>query len=178
MTQVNLLPWREEAKKARQTRFYAILGASAFAAIFCVILLHFYYSGKIYHQRLRNDYLQTEASKEQTELTALDDKKKEKIVVEDELHFVMSLRESSYHAVELLDELVRVIPEGIILKKIIRQDNLVTLIGSSNSNLQVTLLMKNISKSKLFLEPDLTEITGKENTSGEERLFQLKFNQK
>lgn len=178
MTQVNLLPWREEAKKHRQMRFYILLGTTFFAAFVCVILLHIFYDKKIANQTARNNYLQTETSAEQIELSALDKKIKEKMAVDKELHFVMSLRDSSYRAVLLLDELVRVIPEGVTLKKIIRDGNTVVILGKADSNLQVTLLMKNISKSRLFYDPDLTEITGKENTSGEERLFQLKFSQK
>lgn len=175
MTQINLLPWREKARKVRQTRFYGMLGLCAMAAIFLILLIHFYYSHKISNQTARNDYLTSMISSEQVEFNVLDKKMKEQEAVEKELHFILSLRESGYQAVQMLDELVRVVPEGITLKKMIRDGNNITVIGKANSNLEITLLMKHIATSTMFLNPVLSEITGKENTTGEERMFQLTF---
>ena len=177
MTQINLLPWREKARKARQVRFYIVLGMSSFAAILCVFIIHLYVGNKIAHQVKRNAFLQTVTSQEQTTLNMLDKKMKEKKAIDIELEFIMSLRESSYKAVQLLDELVRVVPNGVFFKKLVRQGPAVTIIGRANSNLEITSLMKSISKSAVFDNADLTEITGKDSTSGEEREFQLKFNQ-
>ena len=90
-----------------------------------------------------------------------------------ELNFLMQLRNTSYRSVNLLDHLVHLVPDGISLNKIIRIDKLVTIFGKSASDVQVTLFMKNIAKSKVLTQPVLTEFTAKENKSDTGTYFQL-----
>lgn len=177
MTQINLLPWREEARRKKQMRFgLAILGTFIIGLIF-VVFIHFHYNSLINNQTARNDFLQQELGKEQVVLTDLNKIKKQQKQIGDQLHFIFSLRLVSYEATQLLDNLARVVPDGITFTKIAREGKIITIIGKAKSNQEITLLMKNIANVKMFKEPDLTDITAKETTQGEERAFQLKVEQ-
>ena len=59
-----------------------------------------------------------------------------------------------------------------------RENNSISITGRAKSNLQITLFMENLAKSNIFKQPELTNISGKENSSGEERIFQLKVDQR
>lgn len=177
MIQINLLPWREQRKKQQQTRFGVVVAMFVGFGVFVTVFFHMHYSAKIKHQEARNVMLQTSLDREAAELTTLNKQRKEMIDVDDQLHFIYNLRDTSFRAVRLLNELAIVNPEAVTLFKIIRAGNEITVFGKAKSNLQITLFMESIEKSKFFAQPVLTEISGKENAAGEARTFQLKIDQ-
>lgn len=177
MIQINLLPWREQSRKQEQVRFAIIVAMFAGFGLFVTVFFHMDYSAKINRQLARNVKLQSALDQEAGELMTLNKQKREMIDVDDQLHFIFNLRDSSYRAVRLLNELAIVNPEAVTLYKIIRLGNAITVFGKAKSNLQITLFMESIEKSKYFAQPVLTEISGKESKTGEERTFQLKIEQ-
>lgn len=178
MIQINLLPWREQERKKEQIRFGIVVGIFAGFGLFFTIFFHMHYSAIISRQMERNAILQAALDQESNSLMTLNKQQSALMNVDDQLHFIFDLRESSYRAVRLLSELAIVNPDAITLYKIIRAGNQITVFGKAKSNLQITLFMDGIEKSPFFDQPVLTEIIGKENATGEERSFQLKIEQK
>jgi len=177
MTQINLLPWREQLRQTKRMNFTFILTGFIALTLFLLFIVHLYLYRVINDQQQKNNYLQSDFQHEQSELGTLNKKKQEQLNVISQLHFIFSLRDNSYRAVRLLDGLARVVPDAVSLNKIMRQGNTITITGKAQSNLQVTLFMENMAKSKIFKQPALTEINTKENSSGEERFFQLNVEQ-
>lgn len=174
MTEINLLPWREQTRKFKKIKFGMMLGASVVAAIVLVIFGHIYFNGSLSTQQARNDFLQQQMTEVQTNVTALKAQKKVQDQVSVDLNFLTQLREHSYQAVQILQELARLVPNAVSFTKIARLDNVVTVTGEATSNLEITAFMRNLSHSPLFKQPELTQITARENMSGEERFFQIK----
>ena len=54
MARINLLPWREERRKARQKEFVSLLVLSALAGVLLTGLIYTLYSGRIANQNSRN----------------------------------------------------------------------------------------------------------------------------
>lgn len=177
MIQINLLPWREHERKMAQTRFGVIVGIAAGLGLICAVIFHMHLSGKIHKQTARNSFLQTALDQESSKLMSLDADKRQLNNIVDQLNFLYGLRDSGYRAVRLLNEMAASNPEGVSLSKIIRAGNAITVFGKAKSNLQITLFMESIEKSKHFTQPVLTEISGKEGGAGEDRSFQLKVEQ-
>lgn len=178
MTQINLLPWREQARQKKRWRFLFILIGFVVLTLFMVMLLHIYYSVLISNHNSEIILIQSSLAKEEVTLADLNKENQDKTKIDLHVKFLIGLRKRSFDAVRLLDELPRVIPEAVSLTHLVRENNNITLIGKAGSNLQVTLFMENIGKSKFFKQPVLTEISSKENASGDERFFQLKVEQK
>lgn len=177
MIQINLLPWREHERKISQTRFGVIVGIAAGLGLFCAVIMHMHLSGKIHKQTARNHFLQTALDQESAKLMSLDADKRQLNNIDDQLNFLYGLRDRGYRAVRLLNEMAASNPDSVSLSKIIRAGNSITVFGRAKSNLQITLFMEGIKNSKYFSQPTLTEISGKENDTGEERTFQLKVEQ-
>jgi type IV pilus assembly protein PilN len=175
MMRVNLLPWREEAKKARKMRFITLAVIVSIIAVFCIIIVDLWYRSLVSHQEDRNTFLTTQLGNEQTQLTALNKRKKELMAFDTAVHFIMSLREQSYRAVELVDTLARITPEAVSFTKIEFKGQDVILTGKAKSDSQISLFMDKLSGTKIFKQPDLTQIAAKENTTGDERIFQIKI---
>lgn len=177
MTQVNLLPWREEAKKKRKLQFGIYVGIYISLGLISVIMVHLYFNNLIHRQLIRNQFLTQELEQNQTQLNLLNAKKKELMLIKDDLKFLMDLREQSYRSVAFLDAIIRITPEALSYSKITRQGNKITLIGKAKSDSQITLLMENLGKNKVFKRPDLSQITAKQSDAGDERIFELKVEQ-
>ncbi len=171
--QINLLPWREQARQIKRKQFLITLAGFIGLTLLFVAIYHIYLDSIVSNQNLRNSYLQTVLNQEQSVLLALEKQKEKQTQINLQLHFLYSLRETSYNAVQILNELTQVVPEGVSLIKLTREGNTITLLGGAQSSLNVTLFMKNISNSHIFNQPDLTEITTKQVKTGEDKYFQL-----
>ena len=60
MAKINLLPWREERRKAQQRQFNGLLGLAAVAGLALSALIYLYYSGQVTGQNQRNELLRQE----------------------------------------------------------------------------------------------------------------------
>lgn len=175
MIQINLLPWREQARKVHQKRFGILAGAVAGLALFCVVLAHVRYIAMIHHQNKRNAFIQTALDNESVKLNTLNQKKQEVTNIDEQINFLSNLRASSYFAVRVMNEILISSPDSITLSKVERIGNNVTIAGEAKSNLQVTLFMQSLEKSKYFSQPVLTDISGKKEQAGELRQFEIKI---
>ena len=141
--QINLLPWREELKKEKQIRLGVIVASGFILGIITMLMLHIYFKSVLQEHTSRLTFLQSKLSQKQTELTDLNEKKKEKAILIQQLNFIFNLRETSFKAVDLLNKIPRIIPQTVVLEKLMREGNTLTFVGRAQSNLQITLFMKN-----------------------------------
>lgn len=174
MNQINLLPWREERRQLDKVRFGIMTLIFITLALLCVGIIHIYYRNVIYQQNQQKAYIESILNVEQVNLGRLNARERELKLVVSNLNFIFGLKIKSYQAVDALDQLVKVVPEGIYFSELSRDDNKLTLTGMAKSNIQVTSLMEQIEKSKIFKQPVLTEITGKETNVSGVRNFILK----
>lgn len=172
-TQINLLPWREQARQEKKIDFLIILGASLLLTLFFVILIHIYFNGQIKKENARVNFLQSALGDKQVEFTALKNKIQKQAVIEADFKYLTNLRQNSFNAVQVLNELVKIVPSTITLEKLVRQGNAITLVGSAQSELEITLLMKNLDKSPIFSQPILTRITESPVKAVVGRVFEL-----
>lgn len=177
MIQINLLPWREQARKEKQKRFATIAGVVACCAIACVVLVHVRYLAKIHYQNKRNAMIQEQLDAESNQLMSLNKQKEQVVKIDEQLHFIFDLRESSYYAVRILNDIASANPDAVTLDKILRAGKDITISGKAKSNSQVTMFMEALEKSKFFGQPVLSDINTKESNAGEERQFELKMSE-
>ena len=60
MAYINLLPWRDAARKERQKEFLTILTATAVMSFLLVFVVNMIYGARIEGQQQKNSYLQSE----------------------------------------------------------------------------------------------------------------------
>lgn len=160
MIRINLLPHREEKRKARQQQMLFISGGVAALGALSVLFVYLAIATMISEQAGNNQYLKGEITKLNTEIEeikALKDKTRSllerKKVVED-------LQANRAEAVHLFDQMVRLLPEGIYLKAIKQTGKIVNIQGYAQSNARVSTLMRNLEASPWLELPDLVEIKG------------------
>lgn len=178
MIRINLLPWREQARQQKKILFgYTVAAFSSLTVVF-LLFVHLHYSNKISRQLERNQFLNAETGNENQILSKLNDQLAHGTSIDSDLHFLTSLRNKSYQAVTLLDQLARVVPDTVTLTQISRDNHSVTLFGKAISNYQITLMMKNIVKSASFNQPTLDKINSDDNADKNATFFKLNVIQK
>lgn len=177
MGQINLLPWREEARKVKQIYFALTLLAAVLVAVVIMLFVHLWMGAKLHHYAIRSVFLQSEITQESTLFDTLKKKKEDQMTLESRVEYIFQLRANSFNAVRLLDELVTLIPRSVSMDKIVREGNHITLTGKAQAELQITLFMKNLTQSPYFKNPKLTQMSVKKDSVGDEHDFELKVDQ-
>lgn len=158
MIRINLLPHREEAKKAKREQFYvltalvSVLGALIVFAIFTLI------DGQLTAQTSNNDFLKQEISLLDKELSQIKRLKEQTQALLARKQVIENLQRDRGETVYLLSEMVKQVPEGVYIKSL-KQDGLkVSLAGYAQSNARVSALMRNIEASEWLESPQLVEV--------------------
>ena len=174
MARINLLPWREERRKARQKEFAGMLGLAALGGLLLAFLIVSFYNGRISSQESRNEYLRGEITKVDTQIKEIEelDRKKSKLLARKEV--IEQLQSNRSQMVHLFDSLVRTIPDGVTLTAIKQEGDILTLSGRSQSNARVSTYMRNLEGSGWMTNPDLNVIEAKDGNPGLPYTFTLK----
>lgn len=178
MARINLLPWRAELRKQRQKEFNLFLGFSAAIGVLISLVIVMYYNGQIDGQNNRNSYLTQQIAAVEKQLEEIDtlDKKKEGLL--NRKRVIEDLQSKRSRMVHLFDELVRTIPEGVMLASIKQNGDVLTLDGRAQSNARVSSYMRSLEKSGWMAGPDLSVIEAKGSDKGLPFEFSLKVNLK
>ena len=176
MIRINLLPHRAEKRKARLIQFIALSAISAVAGAFLIGLVDAAIGTQVFYQQGRNNYLKQETAildKQIEEIKKLREQTQSLLARKNVVETLQSTRSDVVH---LLDQMLRILPDGVYLKTLKQTGNRVNVVGYAQSNARVSTLMRAIEDSPWLDSPALVEIhaTG----SGAARLseFTLNFN--
>ena len=165
MAHINLLPWREEAEKTKQREYFSILALVAIIAFAIVFGISQFFQAKINGQNTRNQYLTNEIQILDiriAEIKTLNEKKKE---LEKRMSVVEQLQRSRNVGTQVLNEIANVVPNGIYLTQLKKQNNTLELIGKSESNNHLANMIREIERSDLFVDAVLESITSSDAES-------------
>lgn len=158
MIRVNLLPYREEAKKARRNEFYALCGFVLIIAAVLVFLGYTILEGYISNQRGKNDFLKKEIAELDKQIDQIKGLQEQTQALLSRKQIIESLQNDRGEAVYLLSELVKQVPEGIYVRSIKQQGKRIDIAGMAQSNARVSTLMRNLENSPWLERPQLIEI--------------------
>lgn len=156
---INLLPHRDAARERRKKDFVALGGLVFLAAIAVVMLGGVVIGQQISSQKARNEFIQAENLKLDKEIAEIKTLRDEIRALKARQQAVENLQSDRTAPVRLLDELVRITPEGVTLRQVKHDDQRVTLSGQALSNERVAEFLRNLSEGSPLLErPELGEI--------------------
>jgi len=158
MIRLNLLPHREERRRARRRQFISLSVSLAVLGLAVILLGHVVLSTQIENQNSRNGLLKGEIAKLDEQIKEIDKLREQTLALLSRKQIVETLQTNRTEAVHLLDQIVRQIPDGIYLRSVKQSDSKVTLIGFAQSNARVSTLMRNIEGSPWLEKPALVEI--------------------
>ncbi|HRF11735.1 MAG: PilN domain-containing protein [Candidatus Accumulibacter phosphatis] len=158
MIRINLLPHREEKRRARRQQFYALLGLVTLLAGLIVVLVYSVIAGYLSAQDARNDFLKKEIAVLDKEIDQIKRLKEQSDALMERKRIIESLQRDRAEAVRLLSELVKQMPEGVYLRSLKQEGQRISLGGYAQSSARVSTLMRNIEASPWLEKPQLLEI--------------------
>ncbi len=176
MIRINLLPHRAEKRRARQIQFIAFSVISIALAGFLVGAVEFAISAQVYYQDRRNTYLKQETAvldKQIAEIKKLREQTQSLLARKNVVEGLQSTRSDVVH---LLDQMLRILPDGVYLRSLKQTDNRIALIGYAQSNARVSTLMRAIEDSPWLDSPTLVEIHATGSGAERKSEFTLNFN--
>jgi type IV pilus assembly protein PilN len=171
---VNLLPHREERRRAQRKQLVVLAVMVAALGIAIVVLVHGVIAGYITIQNDRNEFLKKENAKLNKEIEEIKKLREEIAALLSRKQVIERLQAERSQSVNLLEQLVRQVPDGVYLRSIKQSGLKVNMIGYAQSNARVSTLMRNLGQSPFLENPDLIEI--KASTVNSKRLSDFNMN--
>lgn len=161
MAKINLLPWRDERRKQQQKQFNSMLGLAVLVGLFIAVIGYLYYQGQVSGQMQRNDLLRQEIAsvKKINEEIAELEKRRDSLLSRKKI--IEELQGLRYEMVKLFTTLAQTIADGTQITNIKQNGADLTIEGRAQSNARVSNFMKNIMKSPILSNPELTVIEAK-----------------
>jgi type IV pilus assembly protein PilN len=155
---INLLPHREEKRKALRQQFYALSALVAVLALFIWFVGYSLIDAMIEHQAEKNRFLKSEIAVLDKQIEEIKKLKEQTESLLQRKQVIESLQANRTETVHLFNELARQLPAGVYLKSIKQEGQKITLVGYAQSNARVSTLMHNLDESPILERPVLIEI--------------------
>ena len=176
MIRINLLPHRAEKRRARQLQFAILSGISLIAGILIVGLVHVAIDSRISYQERRNDYLKQQIvilDKQIAEIKKLREQTQSLLARKTVVENLQSTRSNVVH---LLDQMLRILPDGIYLKSLKQTGDKISIVGYAQSNARISTLMRAVEDSPWLNSPILVDIHASTTAGARLNEFSLNFN--
>ncbi|HCI54227.1 MAG TPA: fimbrial protein [Gallionella sp.] len=175
MIRINLLPHREEKRRIKQVQFITLGVLSFVLGLVVWGVVHAVISAQIGYQERRNDYLKQETlilDKQIAEIRKLREQTRSLLERKDAVEKLQSDRSNVVH---LLDQMLRILPDGVYIKSIKQTGDVINLVGFAQSNARVSTLMRAIEDSPWLESPALVEIHASSANGARVSEFTLTF---
>jgi len=174
MANINLLPWREEAREKQKRDYIGILALVFLGSSLIIFLSLSVIDMMTDNQRSRNAYLQNEIQLLEKQITEIQQIRVRKKDIERRTEIILNLQQSRNLPTHVLDELVRIVPPGIYLSSIEKKGSLLWIEGRSESNNNVANMMRKVKTSKWLLDPNMQSIVANNEELRQLQRFSLK----
>lgn len=155
MTRLNLLPWREMRRREQDRQLLTIAVGAWLLMGVIIFYAHVHVSGLIEDQNRRNEFLNKEIATVNKQIKEIADLKKKRQDLIARMNVIYQLQNDRTAVVRIFDELVRKLPEGVYFTKLNQTGSSISLNGMAQSNARVSALMRNLSSSDWFADPQL-----------------------
>jgi type IV pilus assembly protein PilN len=155
---VNLLPHREEARRRRQQQFGVLAGIALIFGAFVAAAVWLFLDQQVQQQQQNVAYMKGEIAKLDKQIEEIRKIREETASLLAKKQVVEGLQSNRSEPVQLLDQLLRQLPEGVYLKNVKQVGAKVTVSGYAQSNARVSTLMRNLGASPYLQNPELVEI--------------------
>ena len=158
MIRINLLPHREEKRKARRQQFIALAGMTVVLAGVIALLVHTINAGRIEDQQAKNEFLRQEIALLDKQIDEIKRLKQQIDALLSRKQVIEALQANRTETVQVLNELARQVPEGVYIRSVKQTGPRLNMVGFAQSGARVSNLMRNLEGSPLFGQPVLVEI--------------------
>jgi type IV pilus assembly protein PilN len=155
---INLLPHREEKRKAKRQQFFLLAALMAVSGLAIWFVGHTVLAGYLSSQEARNAFLKEQAALLDKDLAEIKGLKEQSEALLSRKRVIESLQTNRTSTVQVFNQLTEIMPDGTYLR-LLKQNGLkLNLQGYAQSNARVSTLMRNLEASPVFERPELVEV--------------------
>ncbi|WP_299494756.1 PilN domain-containing protein [uncultured Shewanella sp.] len=173
MANINLLPWREEAREQRKKEYIRVLLLVFLVSVLVSYLSLMVVNGLISEQEERNDYLLSEINFLDEQIGEIQSIRVRKKDIERRTDIILNLQQARNLPTRVLDELVKVVPAGVYLSSIKKNGSALLIEGRSESNNHVANMMRKVKASQWLHDPNMQLIAVHDEASRQLQRFIL-----
>lgn len=175
-TKINLLPYREEIKQRKKQQFNILMLSALLVGVGLSVLAYVSINSAISNQESRNQFLETEISKLDTDLGEIKKLQQEKENFLAKKQKVEELQEKRSQAAYIIDTLNVLTPENTYLTAVNAENpTTYTITGCAMSDNKIAMLMRALPSTGVFSQPELLSI--KKNDNYQEFTLRVLLNQ-
>ncbi len=173
MIRINLLPVREERRKADIRQFAVMLAGTLVASLAAVAFFHWTVSSEI--SRTKDAVAQTQRQIDQfgPQLKQVEEYRKTKAEIEQKLEVIDRLDQNRSGPVHVLDEIATHAPDKLWVTKVAARGQKITIEGMSLDNEIVAHFMTALNESPYFEDVELAETAAKQQGGFKLNEFEL-----
>ncbi len=177
MKTINLLPWREIQRREQQQRFLAHTAAVFIGSLLLVGVAHLLFLQLWDWQDDRNLYLREQITNIENQILEVKGLRSQKERMLKRMEVVEQLQTNRAFVAHLFDQLVRAVPDNVVLTELAQLEKELKITGLANSHGAVSTFMRQLNESFLFSNARLEVIeSGKETVNGGANRFVLYVN--
>src|SRR5688500_7160626 len=155
MPRINLLPWREAARKQRRQEFGAAFALALVVAAVIAFGVRMQMQSTIDEQHARNQYLKDEIASLDKQITEILDLEQKKARLLARMQVIEQLERSRPEIVHVFDQIVKTTPDGIHLTSIKQTNRRLQIKGLAQSSTRVASYMRNLDASEWLADQSL-----------------------
>ncbi|EHP40517.1 fimbrial type-4 assembly transmembrane protein [Cupriavidus basilensis OR16] len=154
---VNLLPYHEARRASRRKKVYTLLGGAAGAGALVVLLGGMYIDHRVDAVASLNQVLLAENNRMDGQIREVNTLRKDIEGLLQRQKAIEGLQNERNRPVQLLEELVRQVPEGVYLTTLKQTGDAFIVTGIAQSNERVSELLRNLSQVQWLDKAELGE---------------------
>ncbi|EJI85062.1 MULTISPECIES: PilN domain-containing protein [Alishewanella] len=166
MAYINLLPWREAARKERQKNYVMLLALTALVSFLIFFLINMIYNARLEGQAKRNQFLESEIRVLDQRIAEIRNLNETKRSLQQRMTLIEQLQSSRNLGTQVMLEITRIVPAGVYLTQLEKKGSSLLLLGKSESNNRLSNMLREAEQSELLSTPYLEFIeAGRERSS-------------
>ncbi|MFT5162983.1 MAG: type IV pilus assembly protein PilN [Alteromonadaceae bacterium] len=158
MAYINLLPWREAARKESQKQYLTLLGSVSILACSVVFGISVFYGERVTGQLKRNAYLNDQIAILDQRIAEITRLKDTKTGLQQRMALIEQLQSSRNLGTQVFTDIAQVVPAGIYLAELEKKSNALLIIGKTESNNRLAHMIRQVEASKLLSFVNLQSI--------------------
>lgn len=166
MAYINLLPWRDAARKEQQKNYVMALALTALVSFLVFFVINQVYNARLDGQAKRNQFLESEIRVLDQRISEIRNLAETKRSLQQRMTLIEQLQSSRNLGTQIMTEIAEIVPNGVYLTQLEKKGSTLLLVGKSESNNRLSNMLREAEQSELLAEPYLEFIeAGRERAS-------------
>ncbi len=148
MSNINLLPWREEIRERQKSSFFKLMLAFIGAGVLVSVCVYLWFDYMIGTQETRNQAWNREIEAVNQKIAEIEKLKERRQQLIDRMNAIDKLQQSRNIPVHLYSDLPTLVSSGVYLASMKYDNRVVNLTGLAESNPRLSSMLRNIDNSQ------------------------------